>query len=89
VARSIATYSTTEFLRFDVTTPGSYSLHVVGLDQFSNVAESPVTETTYGLAWNMVAVPEPSLPFLATPGFAAGLVLRLGRRRSGNPTRRS
>jgi hypothetical protein len=89
VARSIATYSTTEFLRFDVTTPGSYSLHVAGLDQLYNVAESPVTDTTYGLAWNVVAVPEPGSVAMAAFAVAAGLVPRLGGRRCGNPTRRS
>jgi hypothetical protein len=84
VARSIATYSTTEFLRFTVSEPGMYSLHVVGIDQLYNLAETPVTETTYGLAWNVVAVPEPGTIILAAA--AGGLSLLAGRRRA---TRRS
>lgn len=65
VAQSTATYSTTEFLRFTVAEPGLYSLHVAGLDQLYNLAETPVTSTTYGLAWNVVAVPEPGSIALA------------------------
>ena len=80
VARSIATYSTTEFLRFAVAEPGIYSLHVAGLDQLSNLAETPVTATTYGLAWNVVAVPEPGSVVLAAA--AVGLLPLAGRRRA-------
>ena len=84
VAQSLATYSTTEFLRFAVAEPGVYSLHVAGLDQLYNLAETPVTATTYGLAWNVVAVPEPGSVVLAAA--AVGLLPLLGRRRT---TRRS
>lgn len=84
VARSIATYSTTEFLRFAVAEPGIYSLHVAGLDQLYNLAETPVTDTTYGLAWNVVPVPEPGTVVLAAA--ALGLLPLVGRRRA---TRRS
>lgn len=84
VARSIATYSTTEFLRFDVAEPGLYSLRVAGLDQIYNVAETPVADTTFGLAWNVVAVPEPGTVVLAAA--AVGLLPFAGRRRA---TRRS
>lgn len=80
VARSIATYSTTEFLRFAVAEPGIYSLHVAGLDQLYNLAETPVTATTYGLAWNVVAVPEPGSVVLAAA--AVGLLPLAGRRRA-------
>jgi len=76
VARSNATYSTTEFLRFAVAEPGTYSLHVVGLDQLYNLAETPITETTYGLAWNVVAVPEPGTLLLAAVAAAAWLARR-------------
>lgn len=84
VARSIATYSTTEFLRFAVSEPGLYSLHVAGLDQLYNLAETPVTDTTYGLAWNVVAVPEPGTVVLITT--AVGLLPLAARRHA---TRRS
>lgn len=87
VARSIATYSTTEFLRFAVTEPGAYSLHVAGLDQLYNLAETPVLDTTYGLAWNVVPVPEPSPAILAAVGLAA--VVALPRCRTALVTRRS
>lgn len=84
VARSIATYSTTEFLRFTVAEPGDYSLHVAGLDQIYNLAETPVADTTFGVAWNVVAVPEPGTVVLAAA--ALGLLPLAGRRRA---TRRS
>jgi hypothetical protein len=63
VARSAATYSTTEFLRFAVPEDGAYSLHVVGLDQIYNLALSPTTATSYGLSWQVV--PEPDLTCVA------------------------
>ena len=85
VARSIATYSTTEFLRFAVAEAGVYSLHVAGLDQLYNLAETPVTDTTYGVAWNVVPVPEPATAVLATIGLAAAAVLP--RRRKAVTTR--
>ena len=37
---------------------GVYSLHVAGLDQLYNLAVTPVTDTTYGVAWHVVPVPE-------------------------------
>ena len=85
VARSIATYSTTEFLRFAVAEAGVYSLHVAGLDQIYNLAETPVTDTTYGVAWNVVPVPEPTTAVLATIGLAAAVALP--RRRKAVTTR--
>ena len=85
VARSIATYSTTEFLRFAVAEAGVYSLHVAGLDQIYNLAETPVTDTTYGVAWNVVAVPEPATAVLAAIGLAAAVALP--RRRKAVTTR--
>lgn len=84
VARSIATYSTTEFLRFAVAEPGVYSLHVAGLDQLYNLDETPVLDTTYGLAWNVVPVPEPSPVILAAVGLAA---VAAWHRRKGLTTR--
>jgi hypothetical protein len=85
VARSIATYSTTEFLRFAVAEAGVYSLHVAGLDQIYNLAETPITDTTYGVAWNVVPVPEPTTAVLATIGLAAAVALP--RRRKAVTTR--
>ena len=85
VARSIATYSTTEFLRFAVAEAGVYSLHVAGLDQIYNLAETPVTDTTYGVAWNVVPVPEPTTAVLAAIGLAAAVALP--RRRQAVTTR--
>lgn len=87
VAQSVATYSTTEFLRFAVTEPGLYSLHVAGLDQLYNLAATPVMDTTYGLAWNVVPVPEPSGMILAVAGLAA--MVALPRCRKALVTRRS
>ena len=80
VARSIAPYSTTEFLRFAVSEPGIYSLHVAGLDQLYNLAETPVADTAYGVAWNVVAVPEPAPATLAALGLAAAAALPTWRR---------
>ena len=80
VARSIAPYSTTEFLRFAVAEPGIYSLHVAGLDQLYNLAETPVADTAYGVAWNVVAVPEPAPATLAALGLAAAAALPTWRR---------
>lgn len=78
VARSAATYSTTEFLRFSVPEDGTYSMHVVGLDQLYNLSVSPSTATSYGLAWQVV--PEPNLAAVAACT-AAAAVWTLSRRR--------
>jgi hypothetical protein len=79
VARSNATYSSTEFLRFTVPQSGSYSLRVVGLDQLYDLSGSPDLSTSYGLAWRAVAVPEPGTLLLA--GVAIGTATVCGRRR--------
>jgi hypothetical protein len=80
VARSAATYSTTEFLRFTVPQDGAYSLHVVGLDQLYNLGLSPTTATAYGLAWQVV--PEPNLPCAALIVACGAWVVRRRTRRT-------
>jgi hypothetical protein len=80
VARSAATYSTTEFLRFTVPQDGAYSLHVVGLDQLYNLSLSPTTATAYGLAWQVV--PEPNLPCAALIVACGAWVVRRRTRRT-------
>ena len=82
VARSAATYSTTEFLRFSVPQDGTYSMHVVGLDQLYNLSISPSTATSYGLAWQVV--PEPNLAAVAAGIAAVACALRLRRPRRGD-----
>lgn len=82
VARSAATYSTTEFLRFSVPQDGTYSMHVVGLDQLYNLSASPSTATSYGLAWQVV--PEPNLAAVAAGTAAVACALRLRRPRRGD-----
>lgn len=62
IARSISPYGTSEFLRLQIPEAGDYDLRVVGLDRVYDLGspgELPA-DTTYGLAWNLVAVPEPS-----------------------------
>lgn len=65
IAQSIASYSSSEFLRLSVPTTGLYTLRVKGLNQNYNTASSPTTATAYGLAWtvtpsNAIIVPEPT-----------------------------
>ena len=83
VAQSIATYSSSEFLRLSVPATGSYSLRIVGQNQNYNLAASPTLATNYGLAWSVseaaaVIVPEPSQWALLV---GAGLML-VGRRKA-------
>jgi subtilisin family serine protease len=83
VARSDATYSTTEFLRFQVPQSGRYSLRVVGRDQIYNLNAVPNADTGYALAWRIV--PEPGSLGIAALAVAAGITAwrRVGRRRAG------
>jgi hypothetical protein len=48
----------------------------------SNPAPSQVSAETYGLAWNMVIVPEPSALVMAAAG--AALAAAMARRRRGS-----
>jgi hypothetical protein len=48
----------------------------------ANAATSPVTSETYGLAWNMVIVPEPSALVMAAAGAAMAVTLASRRRAS-------
>ena len=59
IAQSIARYGSSEFLRFTVPETGSYALRVLGLDPVYNATDAPL-DTTYGLAWSVAVVPEPS-----------------------------
>lgn len=80
VATSVSDYSTTEFLRVVLPTAGDYSLRVVGLDQVYNLStsETPTSDTSYGLAWNVIVVPEPTTLLLLVLGSG---VLAVQRRR--------
>ena len=82
IAQSISPFSTSEFLRLTVMETGSYAIRVRGLDQVYNTAATPVADTAYGLAWNVVAVPEPST-WAMLAGAAA--VLTIGIRRPSRP----
>ena len=65
VARSNAPVSTVEFLRLTVPETGIYMIRIAW-DGFNfNLDSNPSTPiTSYGLAWNVNAVPEPSVIFL-------------------------
>lgn len=86
VAQSIAPYGTTEFLRFTAPLSGTYSLRVVGLEPVYDLGPMPASSTSYGLAWQTLAVPEPSaliLMAIAAAVPAAGIVREAcGRRRT-------
>lgn len=82
VARSTATYSTTEFLRYTVPQAGSYDLRVVGADQLYNLGGPSTIATTYGLAWVATPVPEPATIGLVAAAAAVGLARIVRRRRA-------
>jgi hypothetical protein len=74
IAQSIAAYGTSEFLRFAIPTSGSYGLKVVGLAPTYDLSSgSQALSTEYGLAWNVVIVPEPATLTLAGIGVVCGL----------------
>jgi hypothetical protein len=75
VGESMSTYDNTEFLRIGSLAAGYYGLRVVFGGMVFDTTNAVSTET-YGLAWQMVAVPEPSVAAL----FSIFVVL-LGRRR--------
>ena len=75
VGESVSTYDNTEFLRIESLAAGYYGLRVWFGDMVFDTTDAVSTET-YGLAWQMVAVPEPSVAALM-----AVFVVFLGRRR--------
>jgi hypothetical protein len=86
VAQSIAPYGTTEFLRFTAPLSGTYGLRVLGLEPVYDLDPTPTASTSCGLAWQTLAVPEPStliLMAIAAAVPAAGIVREAcGRRRT-------
>jgi hypothetical protein len=76
VGESMSTYDNTEFLRIDSLAAGSYGLRVVFGSMVFDTTDA-VSAEKYGLAWQMVAVPEPEVFGLL--GFAG--LLMLWRRR--------
>jgi hypothetical protein len=84
IAESTSLYNNSEFLRFTLPGTGQYGLRVLspGMIYDANAATSPVTSETYGLAWNMVIVPEPSALVMAAAGAAMAVTLASRRRAS-------
>jgi hypothetical protein len=84
VAESTSFYNNAEFLRFTLAGAGQYGLRVLspGMIYDADAATSPVTSETYGLAWNMVIVPEPSALVMAAAGAAMAATLASRRRAS-------
>ena len=84
IAESTSLYNNSEFLRFTLPGTGQYGLRVLspGMIYDSNPAPSQVSAETYGLAWNMVIVPEPSALVMAAAG--AALAAAMARRRRGS-----
>jgi hypothetical protein len=79
VGESSSTYNNTEFLRLDALVAGRYGLRVLFGSLVFDTTDA-VTNEYYGLAWQAVAVPEPScFAFLAA---ALGLLSR--RKRLGS-----
>ena len=84
IAESTSLYNNAEFLRFTLTGAGQYGLRVLspGMIYDVNASTAPVTSETYGLAWNMVIVPEPSALVMAAVGAAFAAMLAVRRRAS-------
>lgn len=84
VAESTSLYNNSEFLRFTLPGAGQYGLRVLspGMIYDADASTSPVTSETYGLAWNMVIVPEPSSLVMAAVGAAIAATLASRRRAS-------
>jgi hypothetical protein len=84
IAESTSLYNNAEFLRFTLTGAGQYGLRVLspGMIYDANASTAPVTSETYGLAWNMVIVPEPSSLAMAAAGAALAATLASRRRAS-------
>lgn len=82
VAESVSLYNNAEFLRFMLPGAGQYGLRVLlpGMIYDSNALTEPVTSETYGLAWNMVLVPEPSALVMAAAAAAMAAVIASRRR---------
>jgi hypothetical protein len=79
VAESTSLYNNAEFLRFTLPGAGQYGMRVLspGMIYDASSTSEPVTSETYGLAWNMVIVPEPSaLVMAAGAAMAAALASR-------------
>lgn len=81
IAESTSLYNNSEFLRFTLTGAGLYGLRVLspGMIYDADAATAPVASETYGLAWNMVIVPEPSA--LAMTAAAVAVAIASRRRR--------
>ena len=58
VGESMTTYNNSEFLRIDAMSAGRYGFRVSYDNKIFDLSDA-VTEETYALAWNAVAVPEP------------------------------
>ncbi|MFN5756307.1 MAG: S8 family peptidase [Planctomycetia bacterium] len=83
IAESTSLYNNSEFLRFTLPGTGQYGLRVLspGMIYDATAATSPVTSETYGLAWNMVIVPEPSAIAMVAAGAALAAAMARRRRR--------
>ncbi len=63
IGESMTTYNNTEFLRFDAVEAGRYGFRVTYDSKIFDLSNA-VTQESYALAWNTVAIPEPSALFL-------------------------
>lgn len=82
IAESTSLYNNSEFLRFTLPGTGQYGLRILspGMIYDANASTALVTAETYGLAWNMVIVPEPSALAMLAAGAALAAAMA-GRRR--------
>jgi hypothetical protein len=58
IGESMTTYNNTEFLRFDAVEAGRYGFRVTYDSKIFDLSNA-VTQESYALAWNAVAIPEP------------------------------
>lgn len=79
VAESVSTYNNAEMLRLDLSPGGLYGLRVTLPRMVYDLNATPVTAETYGLAWNVLVVPEPSACLVALAGLALAAVRSCSR----------
>jgi hypothetical protein len=84
IGQSATIYNNSEFLRFDSLAAGEYGLRVRFTGKIFDLTANGVENESYGLAWQTIAIPEPSAVALGS----ITLVILLGRRRL-NPKKRN
>lgn len=76
IGASMTTFNNTEFLRFDALEAGRYGFRVSFESKIFDLSDA-VTEESYALAWNAVAIPEPQALLLL---LGSGLMMWRRRR---------